>query len=239
MGILAGELRILKNCIPLYTLIFLSILKLFDVRDLFLPLCLLYLYSRGRAKPVKLEEFFMSKKIVVITGSPRKNGNSFAMTDAFISAAKAMGHSVIRFDAAMKNVGGCHACETCFRSGKACSFDDDFNTIAPAILEADAVVFTMPVYWYTIPAQIKAVIDKLFSFCVAGKSVAGKECAVIGCCEEDDMAVLDGIRIPIERSAALLKWNMVGEVLIPGVLKIGDIEKTGGCAQAARLAEKF
>ena len=63
----------------------------------------------------------MSKKIVVITGSPRKNGNSFAMTEAFIKAAEDKGHTVTRFDAAMKQVGGCHACETCFKTGKACS----------------------------------------------------------------------------------------------------------------------
>lgn len=181
----------------------------------------------------------MRKKVVVITGSPRKNGNSFAMTDAFIGAAEAKGHIVTRFDAAMKNVGGCHACETCFKTGKACSFDDDFNAIAPAILNADAVVFTMPVYWYSIPAQIKGVIDKMFSFCVAGKDIAAKKCALIACCEEDDMSVLDGVRIPIERSAALLKWDMVGEVLIPGVLNAGDIEKTDGCKQAAALAERI
>lgn len=181
----------------------------------------------------------MSKKIVVITGSPRKNGNSFAMTDAFIKAAEAKGHTVTRFDAAMKNVGGCHACETCFKTGKACSFDDDFNTIAPAILEADAVVFTMPVYWYSIPAQIKGVIDKLFSFVVGGKDIAGKECALITCCEEEDMSVMDGVRIPIERSVALMKWHMVGEVLVPGVLNAGDIEKTNGCVQATALAEKI
>ncbi len=181
----------------------------------------------------------MSKKIVVITGSPRKNGNSFAMTDAFIQAAEAKGHTVTRFDAAMKKVGGCHACETCFKTGKACSFDDDFNTIAPAILEADAVVFTTPVYWYSIPAQIKGVIDRLFSFVVGGKDIAGKECALITCCEENDMSVMDGVRIPIERSAALIKWNMVGEVLVPGVLNEGDIEKTDGCKQAAALAEKI
>ena len=181
----------------------------------------------------------MSKKIVVITGSPRKAGNSLAMTDAFIKAAQAKGHTVTRFDAAMMNVGGCRACETCFKSGKACSFDDDFNKIAPAVLEADAVVFTMPVYWYSIPAQIKAVIDKLYSFCVAGKDIAGKECALIACCEEDDLTVLDGVRIPIERSAALIKWQIVGEVLVPGVLNTGDIEKTDGCRQAAALADKI
>ena len=95
----------------------------------------------------------MDKKIVVITGSPRKIGNSFAMTDAFIQAAEAKGHSVIRFDAAAMNVGVCHACETCYKTGKACSFDDDFNTIAPAVLEADAVVFTGGVGEYSVPMR--------------------------------------------------------------------------------------
>ena len=179
----------------------------------------------------------MGKKIVVITGSPRKNGNSIAMTNAFIDAAEAKGHTVTRFDAAQKTVGGCRACETCYSTGKACTFDDDFNTIAPAILEADAIVFTMPVYWYSIPAQIKGVIDRIFSLVVGGKDIAGKECALITCCEEDDMTVMDGVRIPIERMAALNKWKMVGEVLIPGVLNTGDIDKTDGCKKAAELAD--
>ena len=117
----------------------------------------------------------MGKKIAVITGSPRKGGNSFAMT----------------------------------------------------------------VYWYSIPAQIKGVIDRLFSFVVGGKDIAGKECGLIACCEEDDLSVMDGVRVPLERSAALMKWKMVGEVLVPGVLNVGDIEKTDGCVQAAALADKF
>lgn len=181
----------------------------------------------------------MNKKIVVITGSPRKNGNSFAMTASFIQAAEDKGHTVTRFDAAFMNIGGCHACETCYKTGKACSYDDDFNQIAPAILEADAIVFTMPVYWYSIPSQIKGVIDRIYSLVVGGKNIGGKECALIACCEEDDLSVLDGVRIPLERTAALNKWKMVGEVLIPGVLNAGDISKTDGCRQAAALADKI
>lgn len=178
-------------------------------------------------------------KIVVITGSPRKGGNSFAMTEAFIKAAEEQGHSVTRFDAAFMKLGGCHACQTCYSTGKACTFDDDFNAVAPAVLEADAVVFSTPVYWYSIPAQIKCVIDKLYSLVVGGKDIAGKKCAIIACCEEDDMTVLDGVRVPIERSAALMKWKMAGEVLIPGVLEVGDIDRTDGCKQAAELAAKL
>ncbi len=178
-------------------------------------------------------------KITVITGSPRKQGNSFAMTEAFIRAAEQQGHDVTRFDAAFLRIGGCHACMTCYKTGKACSFDDDFNRIAPSILESQAVVFTMPVYWYTIPAQIKGVIDRLFSLVVGGKEVSGKKCALIACCEEEDPTVLDGVRIPLERTAALLKWEMVGEVLVPGVLNEGDIDRTDGCRRAAALAERF
>ena len=52
-------------------------------------------------------------------------------------------------------------------------------------------------------------------------------------------SVLDGVRIPVERTAALLKWTMAGEVLIPGVLNKGDIDRTDGCKQAAALADKL
>ena len=178
-------------------------------------------------------------KIVVITGSPRKNGNTFAMTDAFIRTAEEAGHEVKRFDAAMLHIQGCHACDKCYSTGKACIYDDDFNEIAPAILEADAVIFTSPVYWYSIPSQIKAVIDKLYALVVGEKNYSGRKWGLITCCEEEDSTVLDGIRIPMERTAQLLKWEPVGEVALTGVFKTGDIEKTDGLAQAEALAGKL
>ena len=62
---------------------------------------------------------------------------------------------------------------------------------------------------------------------------------MISCCEEKDESAFDGVRIPIERSAALLNWKMAGTVLIPAVVSVGDIEKTNGCKQAEELADKF
>lgn len=97
----------------------------------------------------------------------------------------------------------------------------------------------MPVYWYSIPAQIKGLIDRLFSFVVGGKDIAGKKMGLICCCEEDDSSVMDGVKIPMERTAALLKWDVADEVLVPGVFEEGDINKTDGCAMAAALADKF
>lgn len=181
----------------------------------------------------------MGKKIVVITGSPRAKGNSAAMAAAFVKAAEEKGHTVTRFDAAQMDIKGCRACCSCYKTGKACSFGDDFNKIAPAVEEADGVVFAMPVYWYTMPAQVKAVLDKFYSFCVAGRKIGGKKCALISCCEEADEDVFGGVRFAYERSTALIEWENVGEVLVPGVNAAGDIEKTDGCARAAALADLF
>jgi len=178
-------------------------------------------------------------KIAVITGSARKDGNSNKMAAAFMEVAKAKGNEVIHIDAASLSIGGCHGCETCYSQGRPCTFDDDFNKVAPDILAADALVFATPVYWYSYPSQIKAVIDKMFSLVVGGKDISGKKVGLIACCEEHDKSVLDGVRVPFERTAALNKWQVVGEVLITGVLNKGDIDKTDGVSQAAALAEKF
>lgn len=178
-------------------------------------------------------------KITVITGSPRKHGNSFAMTEAFIEEAIKCGHTIQRFDAVSANINDCHACMSCYKTGKACTFNPSFDTIASSILESEAIVFTTPTYWYSIPAQIKGIIDCLFSLVVGGKNYTGKKWGLITCCEEHDPTVMDGVRIALERSAALLKWELAGEVLIPGVLNEGEINQTEGCKQAAELVHKF
>lgn len=181
----------------------------------------------------------MSKKILVINGSPRKNGNTARMIAAFKEKAESCGNEVMEFNAALSNVGGCHACMTCYKSGKACSYDDDFNTIAPDVLEADGIVFAAPTYWYSFPGQIKNVIDKFFSFAVGKKDMSGKDCALIACCEENELDVMDGLSQPFDRIAKLEGWNIVGKVLVTGVFEEGAVDKTDGCAQAAALAEKF
>lgn len=180
----------------------------------------------------------MGKKVVVITGSPRKKGNSNAMAEAFIRACAAKGHSVTRLDAPFMKLSGCTACDACFSRGQACAFDDDFNTLAaPAIESADAVIFAMPVYWYSVPAQIKMIIDKLYAFMVGQKNIAGKQYGLIACCEEKDDEVFTGVRFCLRRTAELVKWESIGEVCVPGVFKAGDIASTDGCARAAALAD--
>ena len=178
-------------------------------------------------------------KIVVITGSSRKNGNSNSMAKAFIEAAEAAGHKVKSFDATKMNLNGCHGCMTCYKKGKACSYDDDFNAIADDLLAADGWVFSFPIYWYSMPGQTKCILDNIFSFAVGGKDTRGKKIALLSCCEENDMTVFDHAVGPFERGGALMGWNMVGNVLVPGVNGVGEIANTDGCERAAALAAKF
>ena len=181
----------------------------------------------------------MNKNIVVVTGSPRKGGNSDLLAEAFISAAEGKGHKVQRFDAGRMTIGHCHACNNCFKKGKPCLFDDDFNEIALAIQSADAVVFSMPTYWFSMPSSIKAVLDRMYSFLASGKvkEIAGKKAAVIVCCMSDDLAVMENAKAPFEKSFGHLNWDCIGEVLVPKVGNPGDVKNTDGCARAAALAD--
>ena len=90
---------------------------------------------------------------------------------------------------------------------------------------------------YSFPEQIKGVIDLIFSFCVAARDIYEKECALIACCEEDDVSVMDGLLFPYKKSIDLLKWKASGDVRIPGVYNAGDINNTDGGQKAAELAK--
>lgn len=82
-------------------------------------------------------------KILVLTGSPRKNGNSNTLADNFIKGATEKGHEVVRFDAAEREVHPCIACNSCGMDGP-CVFDDDFEFVRKHIIDAKLVVLQPP-----------------------------------------------------------------------------------------------
>ena len=179
------------------------------------------------------------KKIVLLTASPRAKGNSAAMADAFSQALLEQGAELIRIDAASCGVKGCIACDNCFRDGRPCCFDDGFNAIMEAILSADALAFASPVYWYTFPAGIKAVIDKFYSLCVAEKDLSGKKCVLMSCCEDDDMQAFEGLVFSYKNSMGLLKCEDVGQLLVKNVHKPDAILATDAIEKARALAHKL
>ncbi len=109
-------------------------------------------------------------KIVVLEGSPNKNGSSNMLADRFIRGAKEAGHGVQIIDAAHADIHPCIGCIRCGYEGP-CVQKDDMETIRRAILDADMMVFVTPLYYYGMSAQLKTLIDR---FCAFNSSIQRK-----------------------------------------------------------------
>ena len=179
------------------------------------------------------------KKVTVITGSPRKAGNSNALAEAFIQSAEKAGAEVKRFDACKLNIIGCRACNGCYKTGHACAFEHSFDEVAEAILASDVIVFTMPVYWFGVPGQIKSVIDHFYAFMIGGKDLKGKHCIVIATSGDSvESGVHKGITDAMKGSADYLGWSYE-EHFFGNMNEPGDIQKTDAIHQIQEVAGKL
>ncbi|MCM1363570.1 MAG: flavodoxin family protein [Faecalibacterium sp.] len=102
----------------------------------------------------------MSKKVLILSGSPRNGGNSDLLCDEFMRGAIESGNEVQKIRVASKKVAPCRACYYCRLSGGKCAIEDDMGEILQKMIDADVIVLASPVYFYSIDAQLKAVIDR-------------------------------------------------------------------------------
>lgn len=102
----------------------------------------------------------MGKKVLILSGSPRKGGNSDLLCNEFMRGATESGHSVEKINVAEKKVDYCRACYYCRTSGGKCIINDDMSEILQKMIDADVIVLASPVYFYSVDAQLKAVIDR-------------------------------------------------------------------------------
>ena len=99
------------------------------------------------------------KKVLILSGSPRKNGNSDILCDEFARGAIEAGHEVEKIRVAEKKIGYCRACYACRDTG-VCAIKDDMAEVLQKMIDADVLVLASPVYFYSIGAQLKALIDR-------------------------------------------------------------------------------
>ena len=100
------------------------------------------------------------KNVLILSGSPRGGGNSDLLCDEFMRGAKEAGNNVTKINVANKKVTPCRACYFCREHGGECAYKDDMAEILQAMIDADVLVLASPVYFYSIDAQLKAVIDR-------------------------------------------------------------------------------
>jgi len=101
----------------------------------------------------------MNKKVLILSGSPRKNGNSDMLCDEFMKGAIESGNEVEKIRVAEKKIGFCLGCYACENTG-VCAIKDDMAEVLQKMIDVDVIVLASPVYFYSIDAQLKALIDR-------------------------------------------------------------------------------
>ena len=102
------------------------------------------------------------KNILILSASPRKGGNSDLLCDQFAKGAREAGHTVEKIRLSEKKIGYCTGCYACQKLHK-CVQNDDGNELVEKMLAADAIVLATPVYFYSMDAQLKTLIDRTVS----------------------------------------------------------------------------
>ena len=101
----------------------------------------------------------MNKKVLIISSSPRKNGNSETLAASFAKGAQEAGHQVETVYLREKQYGFCKGCFACLKLGH-CVIKDDAVEIAAKMHDADVLVFATPVYYYSVSGQLKTMLDR-------------------------------------------------------------------------------
>ncbi len=125
------------------------------------------------------------KKVLILSGSPRKNGNSDILCDEFLRGAAEAGNEVEKIRVAEKNIGYCLGCYYCADHNGECAIKDDMAEVLQKMIDADVIVLASPVYFYSIDAQLKALIDRTVARWL---EVRDKEFYYIVTCADEERA---------------------------------------------------
>ncbi|OGO36143.1 MAG: hypothetical protein A2147_08850 [Chloroflexi bacterium RBG_16_57_8] len=117
-------------------------------------------------------------KILGLSCSPRKNGNTVTLLTEALNGAQQEGAEVELYSVAGKDIKPCDACRACARTGE-CHVKDDMQVLSAKLLEADGIIFGTPVYFYGMTAQAKTIMDRTIAFGQPAKTMANKVGGVI------------------------------------------------------------
>lgn len=177
----------------------------------------------------------MSKKVLILSGSPRKGGNSDILCDEFAKGARKAGHTVEKIRVAEKNIGYCRACYACRDTG-VCAIKDDMADVMQKIIDADVLVLASPVYFYSIDAQLKTLIDRTVAHWT---EVTDKEFYYI-------VTAADGEKEAAETTVACFRGyaecvegaKEMGIIYGMGVYEKGEVRNTAATSDAYEMGKR-
>lgn len=189
----------------------------------------------------------MKKNTLILNGSPRKHGNTAALVDRLAAGAREAGSEVVRFDVALMDIAPCRGC---LGGGddpaSPCVQKDGMDAVYAAYRAADAVVLASPMYCWSITAQLKATLDRLFALMEAGMKAGAaapepkpKKSALLMPAEEDSYRNFSPVIAYYEALVARMGWTDAGQVLVGGVYRAGDIAGNPALERAFELGAKL
>jgi len=168
-------------------------------------------------------------KIVILAGSPRKNGNSYKLVQAFAEGAKK--HEIAIVPVGNMKINGCLACEYCHTKGNGqCIQQDDMQTIHPLLAQADAVVLASPVYYWGLSGQLQSCITRWYA---PHKPIKAVKYAVL--LASGSEGVYDGIEFQLKEAIDYIGGQLVG------IVKTSESKKNidAACEAAKKLGAEF
>ena len=164
----------------------------------------------------------MSKHIVVLSGSPRRNGNTDRLVAAFVDGAESAGKKVTLFHTADMDIAGCLGCNHCFEEKGVCVKKDDAQKILDALLEADAYVLASPIYFFSLTAQIRLAIDRTYALLSVG--MPAKRSALLVTCGDKRESAADGAVATYKGMCMHSGREDAGIIIVTGLHDPSDIE---------------
>ena len=172
----------------------------------------------------------MNRKVLVISTSPRKGGNSDTLADAFAQGAREAGNAVEKVALYDKTIGFCKGCLTCVKTRR-CTIHDDANAIVRQMLTADVLVFATPIYYYGMCGQMKTLLDR--SNPLYSADYCFREVYLLAAAAEEDEHTVDGTVTGITGWIDCFeKARLAGTVFAGGVNAVGDIQNHSAVQKA-------
>ena len=176
------------------------------------------------------------KRILILTASPRNNGNSTILALKAAEGVKAAGGEADVVPLGKLKIAPCNACDACrAKPETGCVIKDDMQPLYQKISEAQGVIFATPVYWFNVSAQMKLFIDRTYAVHGEdGYALTGKDIGVILTYEDEDVFASGGINTlrSFQDICAYVKADLVGAVH-GSAGKAGDVQANGRLLQKA------
>ena len=179
----------------------------------------------------------MSKKVLIISTSPRKGGNSDTLAEEFAKGAQEVGHEVEKINLRDKTIGFCRGCLACQKTGR-CVIHDDADTIAQKMLTADVIVFATPIYYYEMSGQMKTMLDRANP--LYPSDYAFRDIYLLATAADTDESAMDGAIKGLEGWIACFeRAHLAGTVFGGGADAIGTIQGSPALEKAYGMGKNI